>query len=88
MQRLAHRDAPTAVLDGWELIVGTRVHTEGKYQWIAIFASVMHVMLVRKFCKTFSQQFLFFIIINSIINCELFYKVFAAHKNVQAMENV
>lgn len=59
MQRLTHRDARTAVLDGWGLIVGTRVHMESKYQWIAMFASVMHVMLVRKFCRIFSLQFLF-----------------------------
>ena len=49
MQRLAHRDAQTAVEDGWGLIVGTHVHMESKYQWIAMSANVMHVMLVRKF---------------------------------------
>ena len=49
MQRLAHRDAQTVVEDGWGLIVGTHVHMESKYQWIAMSANVMHVMLVRKF---------------------------------------
>jgi hypothetical protein len=49
MRRSTHRDARTAVWDGWGPIVDTRVHMESKYQWTAVFASVIHVMLVRTF---------------------------------------
>ena len=46
MRRSTHHGAPTAVWDGWELIADTPVHMENKCQWIAVFASVMHAMLV------------------------------------------
>ena len=56
MRRSTHHDARTVAWDGWGLIVDTRVHMESKNQWTAVFACVMHVMLVRPFGLRLSRH--------------------------------